>query len=199
MGNARLVLRSRLIICIVGIVGIAISLVATAEDGDFQLVFATLSEVQTGSDVQSASGVIRTLYRLALEEGYTDIQADALMVAVAGLIASEIPPGTILQVSKQLLEDVTPDELLAKLAELEQRIADGESPGRVANDILGRGNGNGNAGGNGNEEDEDLDDEDEDLDDEDENLNDEDDDDNGNGNGNGNAGGNGNGNGNGNA
>lgn len=140
MLDTRSVLRSGLIVCIAGIVGLAVSLAAAAGEGGFPLAFATPGSVQSGSNVQSASGVLKTLYRLALEN-YENAEAEALVAAAARLIESGMPPGVILQISRQLLSELTAVELISLLEEIARRIAGGEPPGQVVNDILERGNG----------------------------------------------------------
>jgi len=171
MLNTRFLLRNNLIVCIAGIIGLAVSVAVAAEEGGFPLAFGTLGTVQSGSNVQSASGVIETLYRLALEEGYTDAEAEALIAAAGGLIDGDVPPGTLLHISRELLSDLDAAELLTTLEELEQLIAEGVPPGQAANEILERGNGNNgngnsndynddNGNGNGSSDDDDDDDDD---------------------------------------
>jgi len=144
------------IACAVGLAVIAVSASAAGQEADYPFAFGTLTRTQSGPAVQSGPGVIQTLLRLAFNEEYTFEQADALAEAVGLLIGDDVPPGTILQVSKDLLAELTPTDLLSALEELGQRIIDGEPPGQVANDLLGRGNGNGNGrdnhenNGNGN-------------------------------------------------
>jgi hypothetical protein len=150
MPNARSILRNALIVCVAGILGYVMSSTVGAQEGDFALAPATVGRVQSGSNIQSASGVIKTLHRLALAEDYPD--AEAFIALVAELIDGGVPPGTLLQVSKKLLSE--PDiDLLETLRELAERITGGEPPGQVANEILERGNGNEgdlSDGGNGN-------------------------------------------------
>lgn len=147
MLDTRSVLRCGLIACIAGIVGLALSVAVAAGEGGFPLAFATQQNVQSGSNVQSASGVLKTLYRLALEEGYSEADAEDIVAAAARLIQiGSVPPGTILQVSKQLLlTDLPAAELIGLLEEIAQRIANGEPPGQVINEILTRGNGKNSA------------------------------------------------------
>ena len=145
MPSARSVLRSGLIVCIAGIIGLAVSATVAAEETGFPFAFGTLADVQT------ASGVINIICRLAVLEDYTDAELEALVAAIGGLIDSDVPvpPGIVLRVSRQLLSELTPEDLLIRLEELGERIANGEPPGQVANEILRRGNGNsGNNGGN---------------------------------------------------
>jgi hypothetical protein len=154
MSNLQRGTRRALICCIIGVMGLAVSVAVAAEEGGFPLTFATLGGVQTGSGEPSAVGVIATLYRLALEEGYTDAEAEALLSTVGTLIESDIPPGTILHVSKGLFSDLSAADLLIALEKLGELILiDGVPPGQAANQLLERGNGNtgDNAGGgNGN-------------------------------------------------
>ena len=154
MLSARALLRNSLTVCIAAIIGLVVSVAVAAEEGDFPLVFASMAQVQSGPNVQSASGVITTLHRLALEEGYTDAEADALVAALRVLLDSNVPPGTILHVSRELLSDLSAADLLTTLEELGQLIDGGMPPGQAANQILERGNGNsgsgnGNSGDNG--------------------------------------------------
>ena len=145
MLDTRSVLRSGLIVCIAGIVGLAVSLAAAAGEGGFPLAFATPGSVQSGSNVQSASGVLKTLYRLALEN-YENAEAEALVAAAARLIETGgIPPGIILVVSRQLVSGMTAEQLIETLEEIARRIAGGEPPGQVVNEILTRGNGKNSA------------------------------------------------------
>jgi hypothetical protein len=142
MLDTRSVLRCGLIVCIAGAVGIAVSVAVAAGEGGFPLALATPGSVQSGSQVQSASGVLKTLYRLALDADYTEADAEDIVAAAARLIETgSIPPGLILQVSRQFLSDLTAAELIGLLEEIAQRIADGEPPGQVVNDIVERGNG----------------------------------------------------------
>jgi len=117
------------------IVGLSIS----ASAADFPLAWGTTESTEDGSSVQSASGVVQTLYDLALEADYTHEEAETLASTVRTLIGDGIPPGTLLQVSRKLLLDLSAPELVSSLAELGERIADGEAPGQVANEILDRG------------------------------------------------------------
>jgi hypothetical protein len=145
--NARFLIRNVLIAGIAGVLGVALSFAVAAEEIVFPPAFATLGSTQTGSDVQSASGVIKTIHRLALDCGYTDAEADELVSAVGTLIDSDIPPGTLLQVAKALLPDLGAADLVIVLEELGQLILDGVPPGQAANQLLERGKGNGNTGG----------------------------------------------------
>ena len=122
---------------------------------------------------------MKILLRLAEDEEYTSDEATALADVLSALLSGDVPPGTLLQVSKDLLAAMSPADLLTTLDELGQRVLDGEPPGQVANDLLERGNGKDDhpgsghgkpdVPGKGNEEnDEDVDDEGADLDDEDE-------------------------------
>ena len=140
MRSAHSAFRTGLIVVGAGIAALALSVVGTADEGDFSLASAILGDVPTDSDVQSASGVIKTLHRLALEEGYADGELDALANTLVDLIADGIPPGTLLQVAKQLLSDLSAGDLVSTLEQVGERIAAGEPPGQVANEILGRGN-----------------------------------------------------------
>lgn len=145
MLDTRSVLRSGLIVCIAGIVGLAVSLAAAAGEGGFPLALATAGNVQSGSNVQSASGVLKTLYRLALEN-YENAEAEALVAAAARLIETGgIPPGIILVVSRQLVSVMTAEQLIETLEEIARRIAGGEPAGQVVNEILTRGNGKNSA------------------------------------------------------
>ena len=145
--NARFLMRNVLIAGIAGVLGVALSFAVAAEEIVFPPAFATLGSTQTGSDVQSASGVIKTIHRLALDCGYTDAEADELVSAVGTLIDSDIPPGALLQVAKALLPDLGAADLVIVLGELGQLILDGVPPGQAANQLLERGKGNGNTGG----------------------------------------------------
>jgi hypothetical protein len=146
MLDTRSVLRSGLIVCIAGIVGLAVSAAVAAGEGGFPLAFATAGNVQSGSHVQSASGVLKTLHRLALDADYTEAEAEALVAAAARLIETGgIPPGIILVVSRQLVSGMTAEQLIETLEEIARRIAGGEPPGQVVNEILTRGNGKNSA------------------------------------------------------
>jgi len=143
------------LICVLSIVAATLSFGAVAKAGGFPLALAELGDVQTGSEVQTASGVIKTLLRLALEEEYPPETVDALAEVVGRLIGEGIPPGTILQVSRSLLESLAPTDLFTALEELGAQISAGEPPGQAANKILERGNAKNDAEtspGNGNGE-----------------------------------------------
>jgi len=156
MFSKRSLLRNGVLSFAAAITAIALSAVVIAGDEGFPLAFGDPGSVQSGSHVQSGSGVVKALLRLAREGDYTSEQADALAEIVGILIESGVPPGTILQVSKTLLASLTPVELIATLEDLGQRISNGEPPGQAANQILERGNashgnaGNRSSGGNGN-------------------------------------------------
>jgi hypothetical protein len=75
-----------------------VSVALAAQEEGFPFAMGSPSGVLSGPNVQSASGVIKTLYQLAVEAGYTDV--DELVATVGGLIDDGVPPGTILQVSK---------------------------------------------------------------------------------------------------
>jgi len=157
MSNRQLGLRSALICCIIGIIGLAVSVAVAAAEGGFPLAFGTPGGVQTGSGEPSAVGVVTTLHHLALANDYTDDQMEAFGDLIERLIDGGVPPGILLQVSKKLLSERDPDAFLSMLEQLGQDIAAGTPPGQAANAILEKGGGNGNGntgdnagGGNGN-------------------------------------------------
>jgi len=128
-----------------------VGLSALAGAADLPLAWGSGEPPVDGLAVQSASGVLQKLHSLALEADYTEDEADALAAALRVLIEDDVPPGTLLQVSKKLLPNLSESDLLSSLSELGQRIADGEAPGQVANEILNRGNArNGEAEGDDN-------------------------------------------------
>jgi len=136
----RMSVRNGLFLCMIGILVGVFVLVAGAQEDGYPLALGRLGETQTGPYVQSGPAVVKILLRLAEEQEYTPAQATALADAVARLLGDEVPPGTILQVSKDLLETLSPDDMLAALDELGTRIMNDEPPGQVANELLGRGN-----------------------------------------------------------
>jgi hypothetical protein len=154
MSNLRCGARRALIWCIISMMGLAVSVAVTAEEGGFPLAFATLGGVQTGSGEPSAVGVVTTLYHLALADGYTDDQMEVFLDLIGRLIDDGVPPGTILHVSKGLLSDPSAPDLVTALERLGELIlVDGVPPGQAANQLLERGNGNSGdiaGGGNGN-------------------------------------------------
>ena len=142
-------LRNGLLITILVIVATTLSV--AAEDGGFPSAFGWVDGPHAGPNVQSGPAVVKLILRLAEEEGYTYAQSCALADALTLLLNNDVPPGIILNVSVELLEALSPADLLSTLGELGQRILAGEPPGQVANDLLERGNAGGNSGGgNGN-------------------------------------------------
>ena len=178
MARSRIAARACPLICLIGLLPVLFSAAVAGQESEFPFALGRLGDTQTGPYVQSGPAVVKLVLRLAGEEEYTSEQATALAEALTVLLGGDVPPGTLLQVSKDLLAAMSPADLLSTLDELGQRILDGEPPGQVANDLLERGSGkDGHPGsghgkpdvsGKGNDEkDEDVDDEDADLDDED--------------------------------
>ena len=187
MTRSRIVVRACSLICLIGLLPVLFSAAVAGQESQFPFALGRLGETQTGPYVQSGPAVVKILLRLAEDEGYTSDEATALADVLSALLSGDVPPGTLLQVSKDLLVAMSPADLLTTLDELGQRIVGGEPPGQVANDLLERGSGKDDSPGNGHgkpddpgkgndEDDEDVDDEDADLDDEDEDLDDDDED-----------------------
>jgi len=169
----RRVIRNCLLVSFIGLATFVFAATLAAQEDDYPFALGRLGGTQTGPYVQSGPAVVKLVLRLAEEEEYTSEQATALAEALTVLLKGDLPPGTLLQASKELLAAMSPADLLVALDELGRRIMDGEPPGQVANDLLERGNGHGKPdtpgkGSGEDDEDEDLDDDDADLDDEDE-------------------------------